>query len=80
MWNVTGRDWNAPSAEYIEKKVANQLRGGDVILLHDGGHQRMGVNRSLTVTATDRLLTRYLPEGYEFLTVPQMMEIASPQS
>lgn len=80
MWNVTGRDWNAPSVEYIEKKVASQLRGGDVILLHDGGHQRMGVDRSLTVTATDRLLTRYQQEGYEFLTVPQMMEIASPQS
>jgi peptidoglycan-N-acetylglucosamine deacetylase len=80
MWNVTGRDWNAPSAEYIQKKVANQLRGGDVILLHDGGHRRMGVDRSLTVTAADHLLRRYHQEGFQFLTIPQMMQIANPSS
>lgn len=79
MWNVTGRDWNAPSAEYIEKKVANQIRGGDVILLHDGGHQRLGVDRSLTVAATDRLLARYREAGFEFVTILQMMEIAGPR-
>jgi len=38
MWNVTGYDWNAPPAAEIERKVAKQIRGGDVILLHDGGH------------------------------------------
>src|SRR5258708_33181095 len=29
MWNVTGYDWNAPSAGVIERKVAKQIRGGD---------------------------------------------------
>src|SRR6202167_1287893 len=28
MWNVTGFDWTAPPAAVIEKKVANQIRGG----------------------------------------------------
>ena len=74
MWNVTGRDWNAPSAEYIEQRVRRQIRGGDVILLHDGGHQGMGADRSHTVIATDRLIARYKGEGYEFVTVPEMME------
>jgi peptidoglycan/xylan/chitin deacetylase (PgdA/CDA1 family) len=74
MWNVTGWDWNAPSAEYIERRVRKQIRGGDVILLHDGGHQRMGVDRSNTVTATDNLLTNCRAESYEFVTVPEMME------
>ncbi|MBV9340591.1 MAG: polysaccharide deacetylase family protein, partial [Acidobacteria bacterium] len=36
LWSVTGYDWNAPSADYIEKKVQAQIRGGDVVLLHDG--------------------------------------------
>ena len=39
MWNVTGYDWNAPPAAAIERKVTQQIRGGDVILLHDGGHK-----------------------------------------
>jgi peptidoglycan/xylan/chitin deacetylase (PgdA/CDA1 family) len=73
MWNVTGYDWNAPPAAAIERKVAKQIRGGDVILLHDGGHKQMGADRSQTVIATDHLLTRYKSEGYEFVTVPQMM-------
>jgi peptidoglycan/xylan/chitin deacetylase (PgdA/CDA1 family) len=73
MWNVTGYDWNAPPAEMIERKVARQIRGGDVILLHDGGHKQMGADRSNSVTATDHLIARYKSEGYEFLAVPQMM-------
>jgi peptidoglycan/xylan/chitin deacetylase (PgdA/CDA1 family) len=73
MWNVTGYDWNAPPAVVIERKVARQIRGGDVILLHDGGHKHMGADRSQTVIATDRMITRYKAEGYRLLTIPQMM-------
>ncbi len=74
MWNVTGYDWNARSVEKIEKNVARQIRGGDVILLHDGGHVDMGTDRSLSITATDRLIARYKSDGYEFVTVPEMMK------
>ncbi len=73
MWNVTGYDWNAPSVEHIERKVTRQVHGGDVILLHDGGHLHFGADRSYTVAATGRLISRYLAEGYEFVTVPEMM-------
>jgi peptidoglycan-N-acetylglucosamine deacetylase len=73
MWNVTGYDWNAPPAAVIERKVANQIRGGDVILLHDGGHKQMGADRSQTVIATDHLITRYKSDGYEFVTDDQQM-------
>ncbi len=73
MWNVTGYDWNAPPAAAIERKVGDRIRGGDVILLHDGGHKQMSADRSQTVIATDRLIARYKLEGYEFVTIPQMM-------
>jgi peptidoglycan/xylan/chitin deacetylase (PgdA/CDA1 family) len=81
MWNVTGWDWKGKAAEYVEKKVSQQIRGGDVILLHDGSHQSFGADRSQTVIATDRLIARYKSEGYEFLTVPEMMgkQAISPQ-
>ena len=73
MWNVSGYDWNAPSAEAIEKKIARQMRGGDVILLHDGGHRALGADRAQTVIATENLILRYKAEGYEFFTIPEMM-------
>jgi len=74
MWNVTGYDWEAPPASVIEQKVTKQMRGGDVILLHDGGHKQMGADRSQTVIATDHLITRYKQAGYAFVTIPQMMQ------
>jgi peptidoglycan-N-acetylglucosamine deacetylase len=73
MWSVTGYDWKGEPAEYVEQKVRRQFRGGDVILLHDGGHAAFGADRSQTVIATDRLITRYRAEGYELVTIPQMM-------
>ena len=75
MWNVTGYDWNAPPAAMIEKKVARQMRGGDVILLHDGGHRALGADRAQTVIATDNLIQRYKGEGYEFVTVEEMLAV-----
>ncbi len=77
MWNVTGYDWSAPLAAGIEKKVARQMRGGDVILLHDGGHKGMGADRSQTVIATDNLIRRYKDQGYEFVTIPAVSRQSS---
>jgi peptidoglycan/xylan/chitin deacetylase (PgdA/CDA1 family) len=73
MWNITGYDWNAPPASVIEEKVSRRIRGGNVILLHDGGHKGLGADRSQTVQATDALINRYKEEGYEFATIPQML-------
>lgn len=73
LWSVTGYDWNAPSADYIEQKVANRIQGGDVVLLHDGGHAQFGADRSKTVTVVDRLIGRYQREGYEFVTIPSRL-------
>ena len=80
MWNVTGFDWNAPPSSVIERKVAKQMRGGDVILLHDGGHKQMGADRSQTVVATEHLISRYKSEGYEFVTIQHMLEGTRPAS
>ncbi|MBZ5656811.1 MAG: polysaccharide deacetylase family protein [Acidobacteriia bacterium] len=76
MWNVTAYDWNAPPAAGIEKKVTRQMRGGDVILLHDGGHRAMGADRAQTVMATDNLIRRYKDQGYEFVTVEEMRAVS----
>jgi len=73
MWNVTCYDWSPTTQEKIEAHVARQMRGGDVILLHDGGHKAFGADRSWTVQATDTLISRYKNEGYKFVTIPEML-------
>lgn len=73
MWNVTGWDWKKLPADTIVENCVRQMRGGDVVLLHDGGHRALGADRSQTIIATERLIQRYKSKGYEFVTVPQMM-------
>jgi peptidoglycan/xylan/chitin deacetylase (PgdA/CDA1 family) len=75
MWNVTGHDWNDWPAAMIERKIERQMRGGDVILLHDGSHRAMGADRAHTVIATDNLIRRYKDEGCEFVTIEEMLAI-----
>ena len=75
MWSVTCYDWEPITAEQITANAERQIRGGDIILLHDGEYHRMGVDRSRSVAATNRIVTRYKSEGYEFVTIPQMMQL-----
>jgi peptidoglycan-N-acetylglucosamine deacetylase len=74
MWSVTGYDWDPPSVEYIEKKITSRIRGGDVVLLHDGGHKAFGADRSKTVETVDRLIARYKEKEHAFVTIPEMMQ------
>jgi len=73
MWSVSGWDWNPHSPEKIVSLVHKQIAGGDVILLHDGGHKQFGTNRSATVRATELMLERFKGEGYEFVSIPKMI-------
>ena len=73
LWRATGWDWSATSPGQIVRKIQRQIRGGEVILLHDGGHVTMGTDRSHTVAATDEIIRHYKGEGYDFLTVGEML-------
>jgi peptidoglycan-N-acetylglucosamine deacetylase len=74
MWSVTCFDWKATTADRVEAHARRRIRGGDVILLHDGGHREIGADRRHTVAATDRILSRYRAEGFEFIGVREWIE------
>ena len=75
MWRVTCFDWTAKSPDDILKQARRQIAGGEVILLHDGGHLGIGEDRSHTVTAVDQLIREYKDKGFIFATVPEMMQM-----
>jgi peptidoglycan/xylan/chitin deacetylase (PgdA/CDA1 family) len=77
MWGITAFDWNPDPAAVIVDRVSRRVRGGDVVLMHDGGHLGMGADRAQTVIATDRIISRYKSEGYRFVTVSEMMAAAN---
>jgi peptidoglycan/xylan/chitin deacetylase (PgdA/CDA1 family) len=73
MWRASSHDWSLASDEAIVSKVRSQVRGGEVILMHDGSHRGFGWDRSRTVAAADELIRRYQGEGVEFLSVSEML-------
>ncbi len=77
MWNVTCYDWSAKSNESIEAKARRRIRGGEVVLLHDGGHLQFGTDRQWTVKATANLLREYRDKGFEFVSVTRMMGVTA---
>jgi peptidoglycan/xylan/chitin deacetylase (PgdA/CDA1 family) len=78
FWSITLWDWQARvTAERIVERVERQGRGGDVLLLHDGGDEAMGADRRQSVEATDRIVSRWQTErGFRFVTIPEMIEAA----
>jgi peptidoglycan-N-acetylglucosamine deacetylase len=75
MWRVTCFDWAAKSHEDILKHARRQIAGGEIVLLHDGGHLHMGEDRSHTVKASDELIREYKDKGFLFTTVAEMMQM-----
>ncbi len=73
MWNVTCYDWKLTTPQRIMGNVERQMRGGDIILLHDGGYLQMGADRSHSVEATKLIVRKYKDEGYRFAIVSDMI-------
>jgi peptidoglycan-N-acetylglucosamine deacetylase len=75
LWNAMGYDWKPISARqmaaHLERGIArNRGRGcGSNLLLHDGSHTAIGVDRSRSVAAARILLDRYPPGTVRYVTV-----------
>lgn len=76
VWSVTLWDWTKKvTTEKIMQKAERQIRGGDVILLHDGCNEGMGWDRSHSVQATQLILEQWKEQqGFEFVSIPEMIE------
>ena len=56
------------------RKAEKQIKGGDVILLHDGCNEGMGWDRSHSIEATRLILEQWQAEGFEFVSIPELIE------
>jgi peptidoglycan-N-acetylglucosamine deacetylase len=75
MWNVWAHDWDATQSQSVATLIQegihhNQHRHrGSNILLHDGGHQQLGTDRSVTLAATRSLLETWKGSGLRLVTL-----------
>ena len=74
MWSADSEDYYVSTPTLIDK-VLTQTTPGGIILLHDGGG-----DRSNTVEALPQIITALKQQGYQFVTIPELLEIESKQT
>lgn len=69
LWSVESEDYYV-SAPLIVDNVLSNVHPGGIVLLHDGGGDRLA-----TVKALPQIITTLQRQGYQFVTVPELMAI-----
>ena len=67
-WNIDTQDWRRPGAQAIADAIM-RLDPGEMALMHDGGG-----NREQTVEALRIAIPALKAQGFEFITVSEMIE------
>ena len=70
LWSIDTKDWAHNTPQSIMNIVSDNLRGGDVILMHD-----YTSGKNTTCEALEIMIPYLLEKGYEFVTVSELMEI-----
>ncbi len=71
-WSNMPRDWTRPGVDVIIQRTLNNLRPGDIILLHDGDNVIHGGDRSQTVAALPFILDGLKARGLRPVTLSQL--------
>lgn len=69
LWNLDSEDWRRAGVDSIVEKSTAGAFSGAIILMHDGGG-----NRDMDVEALPRIIEKLQAEGYEFVTVTDLMK------
>lgn len=72
MWTAIGRDWVLDAAA-ITRRLARAARPGAIICLHDGRVLKHDPDIQATIDAVAELLPRWLEDGYEIVTVSDLI-------
>jgi len=67
MWTVDPHDYRNPGAAVIARRVLDNIRPGSVVLMHDGGGNRMQ-----TLAALKIVLQGLAARGYEAVTLSEL--------
>lgn len=70
LWTVDTLDWRVPSAETIADRVIKNISDGYIVLCHD-----FISPRSNTPDALELFLPRLIEEGWQFVTVSELMQM-----
>jgi peptidoglycan/xylan/chitin deacetylase (PgdA/CDA1 family) len=70
MWSADSMDYSRPAVPRLMNNIFREAKPGGIVLMHDGGG-----DRSNTVKALPEIINRFRKQGYEFVTVPELLEM-----
>lgn len=70
MWSADSMDYSRPAVPRLMNNIFREAKPGGIVLMHDGGG-----DRSNTVKALPEIISRFRKQGYEFVTVPELLEM-----
>ncbi len=70
MWSTMARDWKPQPAARVIKHL-RRVRGGDIVLLHDGDHRTLSGDRQHTLEAVEYWLPRWRDAGLRCVSLGQ---------
>jgi peptidoglycan/xylan/chitin deacetylase (PgdA/CDA1 family) len=70
MWSSDSMDYSRPGIPRLINNIFREAKPGGIVLMHDGGG-----DRSHTVTALPEIISKFRKQGYEFVTVPELLEM-----
>ena len=65
LWTIDPLDWCSSDVSCIVKNVCAKVEENDIILMHD--------QYKTTVTAALKIVDKLMEEGYEFVTVDELL-------
>lgn len=68
LWSIDPRDWSCPPSQKVVETVVNNIKPGSIILLHDGQYPLP------TPQALGIIIDRLREQGYEFVTVSELLQ------
>lgn len=76
-WDVYTLDWQIPEPDgvAVAEKARQDIKPGSIILFHDAFPEAEKWNKKQTTRAVQHLVKTMRAEGYEFVTVPELLNI-----
>lgn len=69
-WNMDFKDWKTNNSTYLANGIINNVRPGQIIILHDGGN-----NRGPMIKALSLALPELTKKGYRCVTVSELLAL-----
>ena len=70
MWSSDSLDYSRPNVPNLVNNVFRNAKPGGIVLMHDGGG-----NRSQTVQALPKIISKFRQQGYSFVTIPELLSM-----